>query len=705
MITRRTFIKSTAAGIGLAVFPRWAWPFSQSPILSKFVQALPGLGPTGIPIATRSATRWNNGAWLYDLEVGEFLHQFHPDLPYSKCWGYADNGGIHGYLGGVIVANKGDPVWIKLTNKLPPTHPLPLDTTIDGAEGPPNRVTLHMHGGLVDWTSDGGPFSWFTPDSTGPGPDGKGGDSFMNGKDVKGSVLTKGQALYYYPNNQSARMVWYHDHAMGTTRLNAYAGIASAFIIHDPAESQLVSRGMIPTGQYEIPLIIQDKTFVSDAAKSKGYPWGNVGDLWYPWEYEANPDRTGRWDYGPTVDPGGKWTTPPPYPSIVPEFFGDTIVINGAAYPYLQVEPRHYRFHILNGSQARFYNLQLYFENGNTGEANMATPTNLPKFIQIGSEGGFLPFPVALNNPPKPIIDDASQYTLLLAPAERADVIIDFTGLQVGTRLILYNDAPAPFPSGDDRNDYYTGDADQTINGGAPTTLQGQGPNTHTLIEFRVIDLNGQVDPPSMGLLEAAALSGNGNTAVNILKSSINTNLNPASAVKTRDLTLNEYFDDYGRLEQQLGTNQLQGVGFDGEPMFGLSYTDTATEVLNNWAVEIWRIYNLTGDTHPMHFHLFTPQVLSRQAFTLNSHESIENKVLTTTPGGSRPVDANEKGFKETIRMNPGEVTTIIMKVSIPWTPFTVPTSPRTGGYEYVWHCHILEHEEHDMMRPMVIKP
>ena len=171
----------------------------------------------------------------------------------------------------------------------------------------------------------------------------------------------------------------------------------------------------------------------------------------------------------------------------MPEFFSDTTIVNGVAYPFVEVEQRHYRFRILNGSQARFYNLQLYFDNGQ-GDANLNAPG--PAFIQIGTEGGFLPLPVKFsdqqiafdNDPNSPTFGNATQYNLLLGSAERADVIIDFTRVPVGSKLILYNDAPAPFPGGDPRNDYFTGDPDQTSIGGAATTPPGFGPNTRTLM-------------------------------------------------------------------------------------------------------------------------------------------------------------------------------------------------------------------------------
>jgi spore coat protein A len=636
------------------------------------------------------------GEDYYQIRLGEFTQMMHPDLPGpTKFWGYADvtNGQApnHRYLGGAIVAQKNRPVRLKAINQLPPVHPLPIDTTIMGAELEQNRACIHLHGGLVPWTSDGGPFAWFSPTSS--------GSSFLNGTGVPG------EAVYRYPNSQSARLVWYHDHAIGITRLNAYAGIASAYIIRDDFEAQLISNGIIPS--YEVPIIIQDKTFVSQAEVDKGYIWGKAGDLWYPTEYEKTGNPEGRWDYGP--DNGFPAKFPLPDVSTVPEYFSDTSVVNGTLYPYLPVEQRHYRFRVLNGSQARFYNLQLYYAHPHdSGEPHLGRPG--PRMIQIGNEAGFIPFPVALNHPPVPFsvksdsdgdpIASTMKFNLLMAPAERADLIIDFSNVPVGSKLILYNDAPAPFPMGDPLNDYYTGDPDQTAGGGAPSTRPGLGPNTRTLMQFQVIPRVGPPDPPSLGLMEALAVNGAGELG-HLIDSVLPKleRLQEHKAMRVRDLTLNETFDDYGRLIQLLGTSQVQD-NVNGELEFGRSYDSEPTEVVHKGATEVWRIFNLTGDTHPMHFHLVNVQVLSRQPFNVAGYDGVPEFT-----GRARMPDANELGWKETVRMNPGECTTVIARFDLPRVPYDVPVSPRTGGFEYVWHCHILEHEEHDMMRPLIVKP
>jgi spore coat protein A len=500
---------------------------------------------------------------------------------------------------------------------------------------------------------------------------------------------------------------------MGITRLNAYAGLATAYLIRDAFETKLIKSNIIPSN--EIPLIIQDKTFLS-AAEQANYPlsYAKPGDLWYPYQYEKNslPNGHGRWDWGGDVIPPAYPVMEPPAIAEVPEFFSDTALVNGTCYPFVEVQPRHYRFRILNGSQARFYNLQLYYDDG-TGEANLAKPG--PRMIQIGTEAGFLPFPVALNNPPaqiafdtnplSPTFGNATRYNLLMSPAERADIIIDFSKVPVGARLILYSDAPAPFPVGDPRNDYFTGDPDFSSSGldqgGAPSTQAGQGPNSRTLMQFRIVPRIGASDPPAMNILEQLAVGGSG------IFSSIYSAILPKiimhdtkMAARTRDLTLNEEFDEYGRLIQKLGTNAQNGVNNQNLPTWGRGFMDATTEDPHAGDLEIWRIANLTGDTHPIHFHLVNVQVLSRQAFDVVNYNGTPALL-----GASRGPDANERGWKETVRMNPGEVTTVAIKFDLPKVPFNVPLSPRTHGHEYVWHCHILEHEEHDMMRPLVVMP
>jgi spore coat protein A len=332
----------------------------------------------------------------------------------------------------------------------------------------------------------------------------------------------------------------------------------------------------------------------------------------------------------------------------------------------------------------------------------------------IGTEGGFLPAVATHNNTtPIPLIDpddpDTANpdgpFNLLLAPAERADVVIDFNGVTAGTSFILYNDAPAPFPGGDPRNDYFTDDGDQTSSGGAPNTVQGFGPNTRTLL--KIIATGGTADtlltPDWLAALNPllAANFGPAGQQPPLLYNNGNPSVPgpvPYIGPVNRMLTLNEDFDDFGRLIQTLGTFTSESTDNQGLPTWGLPYLAAATETPVAGSTEVWQLFNLTADTHPIHFHLVNVQVIQRQPFS-----GVPGNLNFTGP--PIPPDADEIGWKETVRMNPGEVTTVIMQFNLPTLPASMgnPVSPRTGGHEYVWHCHILEHEEHDMMRPLVV--
>jgi spore coat protein A, manganese oxidase len=741
-ISRRQFLKGAAiAGVGFALpalpfkrMVRRSCAFSQSPIIMKFQNPLPGLGPNGIPLATKfTRTFAEQFTDVYHLGVTKFSQQIDPALPNPTHFlGYQDlASGSSRYLGGVIVAKRGTPVLLNITNNLLDEAIVPIDPTIMMGMGktvgdyPFNRIATHGHGGFVPWFSDGTPHQWFTPG----GPNYQAGPSFMN---VPGTNPPQGTGTYYYPIDQSARLVWYHDHAIGITRTNAYCGIASAFIITDDFEAYLIGQRFLP--DLGTPLIIQDKTFF-DPANDPNYPIAGAkkGDLWYPWDYEKNslPNGHGRWDYGPDMVPPAVGTMPLPPISAVPEFFSDTILVNGGAYPVMHAAPKRVRFRILNGSQARFYHLNLYYEDpNNPGEvpikgfdANGKPILNVipgPFMYQIGTEGGFLPKVAVLKNTtPVPLdptdptgnsADPDGPFNLLLAPAERADIIIDFNGVPANTKFILYSDAPAPFPGGDPRNDYYTGDPDFSATGfnqgGAPTTLPGQGPNTRTLLRIIVDAGSGDSMPTSTWLadmdLELAYNFMLGNQPPLLFSKPGQPWIPqfPFTGHVDRMLTLNEDFDDFGRLIQGIGTTTSLSTNNQGLNDWGLSYNADATETPKVGATEVWQVYNLTGDTHPIHWHLVNVQTIQRQKFTGDP------AVGFALVGPPMPPDANESGWKDTVRMNPGEVTTVIMKFDLPFLPspeMRAARSPRTGGWEYVWHCHILEHEEHDMMRPLVL--
>lgn len=510
------------------------------------------------------------------------------------------------HLGPVIQSTKGTAVRVKFTNYLPVGGELfiPVDTTIVGAgassandpvTGLPlnytqNRAEIHLVGGQSPWISAGTPHQWVAPaGETAAYAAGIGkGVSAQNVPDM--ADPGPGSTTLFFPNDMSARFMFIQDRTSGITRLNSYAGLEAGYFVTDPTEQSLIAAGTLPAAADTIPLIIEDKTFVpanvaqQDAMWDTTH-WGKPGDLWFPHVYEKNQDPNsvtganpvGRWDFGPLFWPLSPSFAPLPTgaygdASFTPEAYMDTPVINGTAYPTLTVDPKAYRFRLLNASNDRYINLGWYIadasvnapqldRNGNpivnaagvqqfftNTEVKMvpavadtagnpvgwdavngvqlplpqypALKTNInaepsgpsrawpvdsrpggapdpttsgPDFIAIGTDGGFLPTPVDI--PSQPVTYEANRrsitigniygYGMLLGPAERADTIVDFSKY-AGKTLILYNDAPAPTPFNDTRDDYYTGDPDQTTIGGSYATQPGYGPNTRTMMQVKV---------------------------------------------------------------------------------------------------------------------------------------------------------------------------------------------------------------------------
>ena len=718
--TRRQFVKtSVMAGAGV-MFARNIFGQIRAPrwTLRKFIAGLPGVGPAGIPVASPDTSTYP-GTDFYRLVMRQYRFRFHPDLPASgtRLWGYADaRAAVDSarYLGPAIVATQGRPVRIQLTNSLPSSHPLPIDPTLMGADGAVNRAAIHLHGGFVPWPSDGGPFHWSAPGAT-PGA-GLSGESHLWWLPDRTGRLTDD---LWYPNAQSARLMWYHDHAMGITRLNAYAGLAAPYVLIDQDELRMFGPRGRGTGQVldnqvpGIPLVLQDKSF-----KAVADEFGGVGDLDYPTAY---PD--------PVSGVLGAAQDLPV--SCVPEFFSDNIVINGMAYPQLTLPAGVYRFRLLNGTQSRMFNLQMFPEDrANVGEPNLRG--RAPDFIQIGTEGGFLPRPVLIPSNNKLRLEfDAVEgavtavdylahkknaYGLLLGGAERADVLIDFSE-SAGHSFILCNDAPAPFPSGDPGNDYFLGGGRQN---GADSGGVGLGPNTRTMMRITITPGNYRgvtmkSFPDLMQVLTAELLATSLRLGLLVPDLLIGNVFAVPPGVTRRIKTLNEGADGYGRLIQLLGTNAPGDPMSSGGTAYGMAYMDPLRpdEQPSVGSTEVWDVYNTTGDVHPIHFHLVNVQVIGRAPFAQDAAGNPVGGVFGRSGPWIAP-DPNERGFKETVRMNPGEVTRVIMKFDLPPAPFVydannvkqridVPASPRTGGHEYVWHCHILEHEEHDMMRPLVV--
>jgi FtsP/CotA-like multicopper oxidase with cupredoxin domain len=485
-------------------------------VLEKYVDALP------IPGVLQPVTGTAGGAADYRIAMTEFDQQLHRDLPPTRLWGYGGS-----YPGPTIEATTGEQVTVEWFNDLRDEfgvlrteHYLPVDTCASGpdTEGNNPRVVVHLHGAHVPEDSDGYPLSTFLP-----------GES----------------ALYTYPNDQLPATLWYHDHAMGITRLNVYMGLAAFYIIRDAVELGLG----LPDGEFEIPIAIQDRAFNPDGTLQ--YP-ANLGDF----------------------------------------FFGDTMVVNGKAWPFLEVKQGKYRLRLLNGCNSRVLTLAM-----SSGDS----------FIQIGTDGGLLPEPVVVNE-------------ITLSGAERADVIVDFSAFAPGTEIILTNSAPAPYPG-----------------------IPGVGVIPE-IMKFIVTGTPGFTGPVPTALRPIEVLQ-------------------EADATVTRDFVLSKT------------TEPCAGAMWT---INGLGFSDI-TEFPELGATEVWRFINRSGLAHPMHMHLVMFQVLDRQDFVMNGGE--------VTPVGQPVIpDPNEQGWKDTVKVDPFEIVRVIARFE-----------DYPGKYAY--HCHILEHEDHEMMR------
>jgi FtsP/CotA-like multicopper oxidase with cupredoxin domain len=765
-----------------------------------------------------------------------------------------------------------------------------------------NRATLHLHGGITPWISDGTPHQWITPagEDT-PYPQGVSTRNVPDMVDGAGAEVCAakddGCSTFYYTNQQSARLMFYHDHSYGITRLNVYAGEAAGYQITDPTEKKLVNDGTIPGAADTIPLIVQDRTFVPgdeqlyDVKDADGNitsygqdptwnadRWGTKGSFWYHHVYmpAQNPgdpsgmSAYGRWMYGPwfwppangtvhgpidnpyydpacNLDKPDTWTyqTDPfcepekipgtPNISMGMEQFNDTPLVNGVAYPTTTLDPKSYRLRFLNAANDRFFNLQWYLADKSQGDGTtevalkpgelaaaqtdpVVSPTPVdanndaagPDWVQIANEGGFLPAPAVIDgqqpttwitDPTRFDVGNVDKHSLLLAPAERADVIVDFSRF-AGETLILYNDAPAAFPARVPSYDYYTGAPDLSPVG-APTPLPGYGPNTRTVMQVKIADT---AQAPAFNVanlrkafqhhLDGSGVFESGQNPVIVGQAAYNSaygsdfaassncnvktanisrcdglvrvndgttvpfefGFNTLRAQKTRmsmrmepkaihDEMNSSTFDGFGRMQANLGIEAqppnpaLQNVtlypyvnpqtelidatnlpkaavdlGADGLPAKDVQVAPIADA---GDGTQIWRFTHNGVDTHPIHFHLYDVQVLNRVTW--------DNIVI--------PPDENELGWKDTVRMSPLEDTIVALRPVIPKTSFEVPNSVRvlnpamplgdttefnnidpqgnpTGnvvnnlvnfGWEYVLHCHILSHEEMDMMRPVSV--
>ncbi|WP_445365429.1 multicopper oxidase family protein [Microbulbifer sp. ANSA001] len=547
----------------------------------------------------------------------------------TKAWGFEYAGRIHS-PGPTIRAREGQPVFVHWANELPGPHLFPVDRSIHLADvKDPKAVpmVIHLHGGHTEWKSDGNPLAWYTRNyhETGPLFDKK---------------------IYEYDNSQDATTIWYHDHTLGMTRLNVYAGLFGFYLVGDDNEDRLIQEKLLPTEERTLVAAITDSLFSSD------------GQLYFPGWRDQPPSPVSH------KAVKANW----PNPSHLDEFFGNFMLVNGMAWPKVNVTPHVYRLRFLNASDTR--TLILRIDEG--------TP-----FVQVGSDGGFLDLPVQLNE-------------LVLAPAERADVLVDFSGYE-GHKLTLRNFGPdIPFKGFVEANDpkssiplVYNPDGKRVLSDGRGGTTPATDPDTTgQVLQFHIASAPAKASPDK----QKAAVK----DMIGDLKLTLNTPLRPplnrlSQANYTRQLATYRLDDPYGRNLLMLGPVKEGSLFFE----------DPTTEIIQHNAVEIWEIYNPTVSAHPIHIHLVEFQVLDRQPFKgklipkpqkfMHTDEVFQGARLevTSLQGKPLPPQPEESGPKDTVIALPGQVTRVIARFD------------REGLY--VWHCHLLSHEDYDMMRPFKV--
>lgn len=484
-------------------------------------------------------------------------------------------------------------------------YTVPGTTTVTNPQGwnaqSPVPIVTHLHGGQVPSAYDGGPEQWFTPDG-------------IRGKDYQTvSATDPNAAIYYYPNAQEPTALWYHDHALGLTRLNVFSGLAGFYILRDPTDSVAP---LLPSGQYEVPLIIQDRTFFANG--SMYYP----ADGYYP-------------NYMP---PEFNYTKDNPYSLIA--FVGNTNMVNGKVWPNMNVNQGQYRFRILDASNARFYNIT--FSNG------------MP-FTLIGSDGGYLKSPVNVTS-------------ALFSPAERIDILVDFSKMAPGEKVILKNTA--------------------LWNISSP-----KYPN----------------QPETIGQIMQFTVTSGGGFSPQELPSQLNPTLagsfpNLPAPTRERILTLGE--------DISISPAFPMNLYLDGQ-----EWAAPASETPQLGSTEDWVFVN-TFDTHNLHLHLAQFQLVSRQSFNLTAywndwtalngnpfplnHTTVNVPSLTPYLLGEPTLSGpSDQGWKDTIIVYSRQVT--VIRVRFAQQDGSAFPFDATTGPGYVWHCHILEHEDNEMMRPIIL--
>jgi FtsP/CotA-like multicopper oxidase with cupredoxin domain len=726
--TRRQFIKAGAAVGAMALIPGQQSLAAASRVFASAQSPqtpLPGANVPKYVTALRTFGGQRVTATSYTNSMVEFQQQVLPSsFKKTWVWGYKINSGPASWPGVTVEARQGSPITATYVNNLPlavgSSHVeklLTIDQTVHWADplnagnsfkpyAGPIPAVVHLHGGETPSAFDGVPEAWFTANG-------------IRGRGFR--TLTpsaRNAAVYRYPNTQPATALWFHDHVLGESRIGVYSGLTAFYLVRDRFDTGKPDNPLrLPAGNQEVELVIQDRLFDVN------------GQLRWPDGSNTGADLNG----GPP--------NPLVHPFWIPEFFGDVMVVNGRSWPFLNVEPRRYRFRFLNASNARFVSMNLT----NASNASSATPPSAVAFWQIGTDGGLLDSPVKLNDPASP-----GALKLVLAPSERADVIIDFAGLQ-GKTLTLTNDGIFPFPSG----------------GPPDPNLDGQ------VMQFRVVlplsSQDGTFNPASGGHLRGGtdqepAIVRLANPATGAIAPGVN-------VAARRQLVLFEADTvacavgavSDGPLESFLNNTKWKGVR-DGTstPVPG-SVPDPGgqglwqTELPRVGSTELWELINTTPDAHPIHIHLIQFQVLNRQSLNIDNYTATwggefpggtfagqncdgtwgevtypagvvipgygpphayntpnADGALGGNPaasgfvnGAAQPPDPNEAGWKDTFKVLPGMVNRVLVR----WAPTETAINgvsagqnlfsfDPTGGPGYVWHCHILDHEDNEMMRP-----
>ncbi|MGR8979832.1 MAG: multicopper oxidase family protein [Gammaproteobacteria bacterium] len=681
MFTRRAFLKYTVGtALTLFIYNKFGIRLAIAQIpggtldpedVSKFQTPL--LIPPVMPKAGTIKQLGGQNVDYYEISMRQFPQQILPAFhPATMVWGYGAVASeskrgllLHNAPSLTIEAHWKRPVRIKWINELIDAngnylpHLLPVDPTLHWANPPggiagrdmrptfmntpgpytgPVPIVTHVHGAIsVGDESDGYAEAWYLPDAdnipAGYAAEGSWYDFFKGKSGTKfGVAWEPGYAVFQYPNPYRASTDWYHDHTLGMTRLNVYAGPAGFYLIRggpDGDDAVLDSRfgtpailpGPAPKANdkfppnktyYEIPLAIQDRSFNTD------------GSLFYPDSREFFDGITGPFIPDSNVAP--IWN---------PEFFGNMIIVNGNTWPFQTIEQRRYRFRFLNGCQSRFLILDF---------------SQIPgvEVWQIGNEGGFLSEPVNLT------ADHGNQ--LLMGPAERADVIADFTNVPLGNH-VLGNIGP-----------------DEPYGGGMPgVDFDPSDPNsTGRVMEFRIVPA--QAPDPT--------------TPPMFLQLPPITPL-PMESVTRRLALIEELSDSHADAPSEALLGFVDGdPGTEPKALISLLWKDPVTENPEIGSTELWEIYNATADAHPIHIHEVVFEVVSRQDIIVDEDEH----TVQIAPGSMpTPPEPWETGFKDTVISYPGQVTRIRLQFN-------------TTG-QFVWHCHIVEHEDNEMMRPYRIGP